>query len=173
MRFAAALAALAALWPSVVVAAPFLPAVIGVAIYGIGSVICHQIAERSFQLAGSQLPVCARCLGIYAGGAAGTVLWLARHLTQSRRLLSPTDSQPRHGRPRDVGVLIVAAAPIAITLGLEGSGLLPLSNWVRAVSGIPFGAGVSLVVMGAVATIHYGECPPHRPAASGPAATRI
>ena len=33
----------------------------------IGSVVCHQMAERSFILGGKQLPVCARCTGIYAG----------------------------------------------------------------------------------------------------------
>lgn len=33
----------------------------------IGSAVCHQMAERSFILQGQQLPVCARCTGIYAG----------------------------------------------------------------------------------------------------------
>ncbi len=33
----------------------------------IGSAVCHQMAERSFILNGNQLPVCARCTGIYSG----------------------------------------------------------------------------------------------------------
>lgn len=33
----------------------------------IGSAVCHQMAERSFILGGKQLPVCARCTGIYSG----------------------------------------------------------------------------------------------------------
>jgi len=33
----------------------------------IGSAVCHQMAERSFILQGQQLPVCARCTGIYSG----------------------------------------------------------------------------------------------------------
>ncbi|MDD3394962.1 MAG: DUF2085 domain-containing protein [Anaerotignum sp.] len=33
----------------------------------IGSAVCHQMAERSFILDGKQLPVCARCTGIYSG----------------------------------------------------------------------------------------------------------
>ncbi len=33
----------------------------------IGSAVCHQMAERSFILEGKQLPVCARCTGIYSG----------------------------------------------------------------------------------------------------------
>ena len=59
--------------------------------YLLGSQICHQIAERSFHLAGAQLPVCARCTGIYAGFAAGVVL-----ATLSRRVggLTPLGASP-------------------------------------------------------------------------------
>ena len=42
-------------------------------LYAVGWLICHQRPERSFHLAGAQLPVCARCLGLYAGGAAGAI----------------------------------------------------------------------------------------------------
>ena len=31
------------------------------------SVLCHQIDERCYEIAGRQLPFCARCLGLYAG----------------------------------------------------------------------------------------------------------
>src|SRR5262245_8646685 len=45
--------------------------------YGIGSLVCHQRPERSVHLFGVQMPVCARCLGIYAGAAAAAaLLWL-------------------------------------------------------------------------------------------------
>ena len=40
----------------------------------IGYAICHQIPERSFHVAGQQLPLCARCTGIYMGALAGFVL---------------------------------------------------------------------------------------------------
>ena len=36
-------------------------------VYAIGHVVCHQLPARSFHLWGAQLPVCARCTGIYAG----------------------------------------------------------------------------------------------------------
>src|SRR5438093_145990 len=38
-------------------------------VYRAGSVLCHQRPERSFHLFSMQMPVCARCTGIYAGGA--------------------------------------------------------------------------------------------------------
>ena len=37
--------------------------------------VCHQIAERSFSLAGQPLAVCARCLGIYVGGLAALMFY--------------------------------------------------------------------------------------------------
>ena len=43
-------------------------------VYLFGGRICHQIAERSFFLDGAQMPVCARCLGIYAGAAVALLL---------------------------------------------------------------------------------------------------
>lgn len=33
----------------------------------IGSAVCHQMAERSFMQNGIQMPLCARCTGIYSG----------------------------------------------------------------------------------------------------------
>jgi uncharacterized membrane protein len=39
----------------------------------IGYAICHQIPDRSFQLDGQPLPLCARCTGIYLGALLGLV----------------------------------------------------------------------------------------------------
>ena len=43
--------------------------VFALAVYAIGSRICHQLPARSFHLWSMQMPVCARCAGIYAGAA--------------------------------------------------------------------------------------------------------
>ena len=42
--------------------------------YLVGSVICHQRPDRSFRLWGVQMPVCARCAGLYLGAAVGALL---------------------------------------------------------------------------------------------------
>jgi uncharacterized membrane protein len=43
----------------------------------VGYAICHQLPERSFHMAGQQLPLCARCTGIYMGALSGfTLMWL-------------------------------------------------------------------------------------------------
>jgi len=44
-------------------------------VYAVFSPVCHQIPERCFQLQGHPLAVCGRCLGIYAGFAAGLLLY--------------------------------------------------------------------------------------------------
>jgi len=44
-------------------------------VYGFFSVTCHQKEERSFFLFDQQMPVCARCTGIYFFLLLGTVLF--------------------------------------------------------------------------------------------------
>ena len=103
--------------------------------YSVGGVICHQQAGRSFHLWGVQLPVCARCTGIYLGAAAASILFAAQFL-----------------RFRDDGVwpraaVLASGVPVALTLLFEwASGSTP-SNLVRAVSGLPLGAVVSWLVV--------------------------
>src|SRR5438067_12965322 len=46
-------------------------------VYLIGSIVCHQRPERSFHLWSAQLPVCARCTGIYAGAAVAAIIALS------------------------------------------------------------------------------------------------
>ena len=108
--------------------------------YLIGSVLCHQRPERSFHTAGVVWPVCARCTGLYLGGALGGVWVLARW----RRALRPV----RY-------VLVVSALPTAIMFAIEWSGLALVSNTARAVAGVPLGATVAFV-LGALAAGRRG-----------------
>lgn len=39
---------------------------------------CHQIAERSFFIKGCQMPVCARCTGLYIGQFIALILIIAK-----------------------------------------------------------------------------------------------
>src|ERR1700674_542860 len=53
-------------------------------IYQAFSHVCHQLPERSFFIEGHPFAVCARCTGIYAGFAFGSVLYpLTRSLRQT------------------------------------------------------------------------------------------
>ena len=67
------------IWLSAIFLAPALAArgSVGAArlLYSAFAPICHQIPGRCFTFQGHPLAVCGRCLGIYAGFAAGLVLY--------------------------------------------------------------------------------------------------
>ena len=126
------------LWAGSLAAAPYLLShhapggarlAASAAVYVAGGVVCHQRPERSFHRWGSQLPVCARCAGLYAGALAG-LLGLGWPV-----------------RARRARALIVAAAvPTALTLLLEFGGIVDPGNAGRAGAAVPLGAATSWFV---------------------------
>jgi uncharacterized membrane protein len=130
-------------WLLAILTAPLLPTALSASVYSVGSLVCHQLPERSFHLGGFQLPVCARCVGIYGGVAIGALGASVMRLT----------AVPRHARQ----ILILGALPTAITVALESLGLWPTTNIVRAAAGFPLGLVAALVVTGALATLHYRD----------------
>ena len=121
-------------WVALLVAAPFLPTPLSAITYAFGSLICHQIPERSFHLQAYQLPVCARCFGIYAGFGAATV-WAGRSVPRRVRLITA-----------------LAAMPTVVTVVLEWAGVWYPSNLTRAIAGAILGGAVALALMSA---LHY------------------
>lgn len=98
------------------------------------SPVCHQSPERSFEIGGGTQSVCARCAGLYWGGAAG--LFAAAWLVVGRS-----------GRPRTAW-LLWAAAPTLVDAALPWIGLRGLSALPRHLLGWPLGfvAGLFLAV---------------------------
>ena len=84
-------AAVVALGPAVLASAavmtPYLAAsgytLFAAAIFWFFSPVCHQDPARSFWLFGAPLAVCARCLGIYLGAAAGAWIPAPRRMVLS------------------------------------------------------------------------------------------
>ena len=103
-------------------------------IYAAGSIVCHQLPARSFHIGGVQLPVCARCTGLYMGGVVGIMLWLAR----ARRPLLHTSARR---------ALVVAAIPTIVTVLTAAAGWWDPGNALRAALAMPLG-----IVVGAVVT---------------------
>lgn len=94
-------------------------AVAGAVLHAAFAAVCHQLPERSFTLAGHQVAVCHRCLGLYAGGFLG--LLLLPLLPALRRWLLE--------RPRRLGwfalpLLVDVALPFDTWWSRCGSGLL-------------------------------------------------
>lgn len=108
-------------------------------IFAIGAVVCHQIPERSFFVDGQQLPVCARCTGLYASAAAGLLGWLAFKTARGWR---PFAVPPRTA----LTVLAVAAVPTALSVLSGTVGLVDGTNISRAVLAIPLGATAGAIV---------------------------
>jgi uncharacterized membrane protein len=133
----------ALLWLLLIVAAPLGLAagrarLLAVSAYEIGSLVCHQRPERSFHLAGIQMPVCARCFGLYLAGAIGLAgAWVVRSRVS--------------GSAARV-VLAVAALPMAVTVALELIGAITTSNMTRMSTGLPLGLAAGLVIVGALTT---------------------
>jgi uncharacterized membrane protein len=145
-----AAAAVVVAWVSALTAAPFLPVPAAGWLYLFGSRICHQIAGRSLHIDGSQLPVCARCYGIYAGAAVVTVAWACASSPWQRCRVD--DRVPQ---ATDARVLVTAVVVNLITIGAESIGFWSPSNAVRASAGAALGAAVALVVGGALSKLHY------------------
>jgi uncharacterized membrane protein len=119
-------AALSAAVAVLIVAAPLAQASgrfsLAAAIYKGFSFVCHQIPDRSLQLAGNQFAVCSRCTGIYFGFAAAALFYpLARSLKR-------TDTPSRLW-------LLLAAAPLGVDFALGYFSIWQNTHWSRFVTG--------------------------------------
>ena len=152
-RLRAALVAAAAAWVVLLVAAPFLASrphasplatVLILGVYGIGSLVCHQLPERSYHLWTAQMPVCARCAGIYVGAAVGAIAGAFR-ARGGRPGSAPGRNTLRPGIVRLA--LALAVAPTLVTLAYEWStGDMP-SHAIRAAAGVPIGLVAAWLVV--------------------------
>lgn len=104
------------------------------AIYKIFSFLCHQAPARSFYLHDHPYAVCARCWGVYAGVAAGIVLYpLLRSL------------EIKHAPPRLW--LLVAALPTTIDFLLGFTGMWSNTHPSRALTGALLGVVAAFYIV--------------------------
>jgi uncharacterized membrane protein len=115
---------------------------LGVGIYSGFSATCHQIPERSFHFEGFPLAVCARCFGLYVGGAAGVLLYpLARGLAHR-------DAPGRMW-------LLLAAAPTTIDFALGIFGIWENTHLSRFLTAVILGAAVAFYLVPAALDLSY------------------
>jgi uncharacterized membrane protein len=123
---------------ALIVAAPLLLAhgheLAGLAIYQSFSPACHQIPGRSFYVAGHPLAVCARCAGLYAGLAAGVLLF------PFMRSLRSTETPARFW-------LFVAAAPTVLDFSLGLFGIWQNTHLSRFLTGALLGAVAAFFIV--------------------------
>jgi uncharacterized membrane protein len=99
----------------------------------VGYGICHRIPERSFILAGRQLPLCARCTGTFLGAVLGLTVMLILGRRRASRLPPALV----------LGVLILFTGIWAfdgvnsyMTLVPNGPHLYEPQNWLRLTTGM-------------------------------------
>lgn len=123
-------------WAGLIVAAPSVASLpdiggahLSASAYWLGALVCHQRPDRSFYLAGGQLPVCARCTGLYLSAALGVVFAWCRPATRRARRFAAWR-----------GRLLLAALPTALTVVVEWWWPAAVSSIARAAAAIPLGA---------------------------------
>lgn len=156
-------AAAATAWAGLLVGTPMLAraegqtaTVVAAVTYRAGAVICHQQRARSFAAGGVSVPVCARCLGLYVGGAAGAILgvgWL-----WVRRRADPAAPGLRLARLRLA--MVVIAVPTLASWAIEHGLGLEISNLARAVAAAPFGAAIGALVAAWAGGVSFDDTAP-------------
>ncbi len=126
------------IWLALIVAAPLLVSrehyFSSLVIYRSFSAVCHQMPERSFELFGYPLAVCARCTGIYAGFLLGLFIYpLARRLDD--------DTLPERRW------LLLAAAPMLLDFAGNAVGLFTNSFTSRTITGLIAGAATAFYIL--------------------------
>lgn len=117
------------------------------ATYALGAVVCHQRRDRSFELDGVPMPVCARCTGLYGGAAIGAAVGLLTEVW----LGAAWRRRPFVERLSGIRWLILSvAAPTAISVVAEMALNLTLSNTVRAIVALPLGGVMAWFVVVAI-----------------------
>ena len=97
---------------------------------------CHGIDSRSLHVAGTPMPICARCFAIYMGALAGILVFLA---VPPLRLQLPAL------------VLLFAVIPMGIDGLTQAAGLRESTNTLRVGTGSLAGAVFMLWALGNIA----------------------
>jgi uncharacterized membrane protein len=106
-------------------------------IYAVFAPLCHQAPERCFHLQGFPMAVCARCAGIYAGFAAGALLYPALRGFSRPRLPS-------------LRAFLAVSAPIGLDVAGNVFLLWRSPNGIRFLSGLIWGLILPFFVIPAV-----------------------
>ncbi|HEX6096840.1 MAG TPA: DUF2085 domain-containing protein [Thermoanaerobaculia bacterium] len=97
--------------------------------------MCHGKVERCLELFGAPMPICARCVGIYAGMLLGILAFWAVPLLREKVMRI---------------VAIVCVTPLALDGLTQLSGLRESTNDLRIATGLVAGLAFGLWILSAV-----------------------
>lgn len=98
------------------------------AVYVLGDIECHQLAERSYFINGNQMPFCARDVGIFAGVAVGFGL-----ATFAAVNINPI-------------LLMLGLVPMGVDGGVQLVTAYESTNPLRLGTGLLAGASLALII---------------------------
>ena len=145
-------------WAVLLVAVPFavgqphvsaMAAVLIAGVYAVGSLVCHQLPERSYHLWTAQMPVCARCAGIYFGAVLGAVAEARRIAKRGGGGPASVVAQNESPAWRPRIALALAAVPTVVSLVYEWTTGDTPSHAIRAAAGVPLGVVVAWLIVAA------------------------
>lgn len=97
--------------------------------------MCHGRPERSLELFGVPMPICARCTGIYLGLLAGlAAFWLVRFVSEKAFRIAS----------------FIAVTPLAIDGLTQLTGLRESTNELRIATGVVAGFAFGLWILSAI-----------------------
>lgn len=109
-------------------------------VFSLIGITCHQTPHKSFYFVHHQIPVCARCFGVYSG------FFLAL-------LFYPLFCSIKNRKVPSLKFAWIFIAPIFIDGAFD---ILP-DNTGRMITGLIFGAGVMIYLLPALNDIHYSQ----------------
>jgi uncharacterized membrane protein len=109
----------------------------------VGYAICHQIPERSFHIAGHQLPLCARCSGTFLGALVGFTVMTVRGRRRAGSLPSAFITVIL---VCFIGLMGIDGINSYLTLFPDMPHLYQPQNWLRLTTGILNGLALSAIV---------------------------
>lgn len=93
--------------------------------------LCHNIPSRAFVIGGGAMPICSRCIGLYAGALAGIAAAIA---TRGRLRIPPA-------------AVMVAALPLIVDGATQALGFRESTNLLRFATGSVAGAFALMAVL--------------------------
>jgi len=132
------------IWNAALFAAPILrhkAPVVSALIYAAFSPVCHQVPERSLYIHGSPLAVCGRCLGIYLGFSAGTILY-----PFLRRFSRPF--------PPETWIFVLVSLPIGLDTAGSFLGLWTSPIGLRLAAGLIWGSVLPFYLITGLYEVH-------------------
>lgn len=122
-------------------------------VYGIGDILCHQKAWRTFEIRGNQLPVDERMTAIFAAAAPGIALAMALpvspYVSRALDALLPArwqSAETRRAARKWTLLVVLALLPAAIDVLWENAFLRESNALARVLTGSLAGVAGGLVL---------------------------